>query len=198
MAQLIRASGRQCLSCCLRVLLVFFLVSTFFLPKTASSATDAVEIERQVKAAYLYKFGSYVEWPENVFPSITSPLIVGVVGADLLADELARIALGRTIGGRPVTVRKLRADEVLTGVNVLFIGRSSASRLVDILAAVKGHPLLTVTESEDALAAGSMINLVVVDGKVRFEASPKAAGVSNLNISARLLAAAYKIAAGTS
>jgi hypothetical protein len=150
-------------------------------------------VEQQVKAAYLYKFSAYVEWPEKSFPSPDSPLRIGIVGADALADELGKIAIGRTVNGRPVIVRKLRREDSLAGLNVLFIGSSNNKRLPEILAAVKGQPILIVTESDDALAVGGMINFVVIDGKVRFEIAPKTAGLSQLSISARLLAAAYKV-----
>lgn len=155
-------------------------------------------VERQVKAAYLYKFGSYVEWPERTFDSPLSPITIGVVAADALADELAQVVAGRSINGHPVSVRKLRREESVKGLNVLFIGHLSNAHLADILAAAKGQPILVITESEAALTLGSIINFVIVDGKVRFEVAPKTAGLLNLSISARLLAAAYKVAAGAS
>ena len=62
---------------------------------------------------------------------------------------------------------------------MLFIGRAESGRLADILAATKGLPMLTVTESEDALALGSTINFVIIDGKVRFEVAPKTASLGN-------------------
>lgn len=151
--------------------------------------------ERQVKAAYLFKFGSYVEWPEGTFSTPDTPLKIGTIDADALADELAQMAVGHSINGRAVTVRKFRREDAITDINVLFIGHSSATRLADILAMVKGRPVLTVTESENALALGSMINLIIVEGKVRFEVAPKPAVLS---ISARLLAAAHKVLLGVS
>lgn len=164
----------------------------------AQSLPQPEAVERQVKAAYLYKFGSYVEWPERTFDSPLSPLTIGVVAADALADELAQVVAGRTINGHPVNVRKLRREESVKGLNVLFIGRLNNARLADTLAAAKGQPILVITESEAALTLGSIINFVIVDGKVRFEVAPKTAGLLNLSISARLLAAAYKVAAGAS
>jgi hypothetical protein len=154
---------------------------------------DSGTVERQIKAAYLYKFGSYVDWPPAAFDNPASPLIIGIIGADALADELAQMVPGRTINGRSVSVRKLRPEDSLAGLNMLFIGRDSNGRLAEVLAAARGQPLLTVTESSEALAAGSMINFVIVDAKVRFEAAPKAAGQGSLSISARLLAAAYRV-----
>lgn len=155
-------------------------------------------IERQVKAAYLSKFGSYVEWPPQTFASPESPLRIGIIGADMMADDLAQMLAGRTVNGRQVTVRKLRREDSFDGLNILFIGRSNNNRLADILATTKTLPILTVTESDEALALGSTINFVIVNGRVRFEVAPKTAGQGQLNISARLLAAAYKVAQGAS
>lgn len=175
-------------------MLVCLLLALIVLRSTGAQAADRSDIiELQIKAAYLYKFGGYVEWPQQVFESPTSPLTIGVIGADALAIELAKIVVGRTINGHPVIVRKLRREDAVTGLNMLFIGRSNNDHLTEILAATKGQPLLTVTESAEALAIDSMINFVVINDKVRFEASPKAAGQNNLSISARLLAAAYRV-----
>ncbi len=179
-------------ACLLLVLLPGLLLHT------AARATELASVETQVKAAYLFKFGSYVEWPERTFVNANSPLQIGVVGADDLADELAQLSSGRTVNGRSVTVRKLRREDSVAGLNIIFIGRLSSGRTAEILAAARGQAMLTVTEADDALALGSMINFVVIGGKVRFEVAPRTAGQGNLNISARLLAAAYKVAAGSS
>jgi hypothetical protein len=146
-----------------------------------------------VKAAFLYRFASYVEWPPQVLPRAESPLVIGVIGADALGDELAQVVADRTVAGRPVTVRKLRRGEALTGVHVLFIGRSDAHRSADVLAAAKGKAVLTVTESEDAFALGSVINFVLLDDKVRFDVALRPAEMENLKISARLLSVARKV-----
>jgi hypothetical protein len=198
MAQLTGAAAIARKPMAMRWLLLtcFLLVALVgFRSVKAETADRPDAVEQQVKAAYLYKFGSYVEWPEKTFASPDSPLRIGVIGADALADELGKMAVGRTVNGRPVTVHKLRREDAVTGLNVLFIGSSTSNgRLSEILAAVKGQPILTVTESDDALAVGGMINFIVVDGKLRFEVAPKTAGLGRLSISARLLAAAYKVA----
>jgi len=159
---------------------------------------DAQADEYRVKAAFLYKFGSYIEWPSGAFARTDTPVTIGVMGADALADELEQIVAGRTINGRPVTVRKLRPGEAVARLHVLFVGRSDSSRLADILAAAKGQPLLTVTESEEALELGSMINFVVVEDKVRFDIAPPPSESSNLKISARLLGVARKVVSKSS
>ena len=149
--------------------------------------------EYRVKAAFLYKFGAYIEWPDGSFSRPDSPLVIGVAGADALAEDLAQIVAGRNVNGRPVSVRKVRAGGSLEGVHILFIGREDGGRLAEFLAAARGRPVLTVTESEDTLPPGSMINFVVVDDKVRFDVALVPADLGSLKISSRLLAVARKV-----
>ena len=190
--ELARTIERPLRACALSILVAAGIAG----PCAAQS--DAQTAEYRVKAAFLYKFGGYVEWPQGVFAKPDSPIAIGVIGADALAEELARIVAGRTINGRPVTVRKLRPGEAVASLHVLFVGRSDSSRLADILAAAKGQPLLTVTESEEALELGSMINFVVVEDKVRFDIAPPPSESSNLKISARLLGVARKVVSKSS
>ena len=190
--ELARTIERPLRACALSILVAAGIAG----PCAAQS--DAQTAEYRVKAAFLYKFGGYVEWPQGVFAKPDSPIAIGVIGADALAEELARIVAGRTINGRPVTVRKLRPGEAVARLRVLFVGRSDSSRLADILAAAKGQPLLTVTESEEALELGSMINFVVVEDKVRFDIAPPPSESSNLKISARLLGVARKVVSKSS
>ena len=161
-----------------------------------AQSTERDVVERQVKAAYLYKFGSYVEWPERAFPQSDNTIKIGIIGAGPLADELTQMVAGRSINGRQMSVRKMKPGDSHAGLHILFIGSASNDRLAEILAAVKGSPVLTITEAEDGLSLGAMINFVIVDGKLRFEVAPRTAQQGNLNISARLLSAALKVAGG--
>ena len=190
--ELARTIERPLRACALSILVAAGIAG----PCAAQS--DAQTAEYRVKAAFLYKFGGYVEWPQGVFAKPDSPIAIGVIGADALAEELARIVAGRTINGRPVTVRKLRPGEAVARLHVLFVGRSDSSRLADILAAAKGQPLLTVTETDEALKLGSMINFVVVEDKVRFDIAPPPSESSNLKISVRLLGVARKVVSKSS
>jgi uncharacterized protein DUF4154 len=160
--------------------------------------SDLQIAEYRVKAAFLYKFPSYVEWPAQVFERSDSPFVFGVAGADTLAEELGQVVVGRSIAGRPVLVRKLRRGDSVDGVHILFVGGTDGGRPAEILASAKGKPVLTVTESADAFALGSIINFVIVDDKVRFDVALRAAELCNLRVSARLLAVARKVLAGPS
>lgn len=162
----------------------------------AVSASAQAQTETQVKAAFLYKFGGFVEWPPAAFTAADAAFTIGVVGAEPLALELEQIVARRTVHGRRVEVRRLRRGEPLAGVHVLFIGRAEAPRLAGIIDAARGQPVLLVTESEDALAQGSMINFVAVEDKVRFDVALPPAERGQLRISARLLAVARKVVSG--
>lgn len=161
----------------------------------AVNAQNSGNVEIQIKAAYLLKFGNYVEWPPETFTGADKSFRIGIVGADELADELAQMVVGRAVNGRPITVRKLRAGESTSDMHLLFIGYPPGARLTDLLAQLQGRPTLVVTDSQEALAYGSMINFVVVDGRLRFEVAPKNAARGKIDISARLLATAFKVKA---
>lgn len=164
----------------------------------SSLAGQSEVVEYQVKAAFLYKFGAYVEWPAQSFAQADSPLVIGVMGAGAVADELTQMASGRNINGHPVSVKKLRRGEAITGVHILFVARADNEKLADTLSVVKGQPVLVVTETDSPPASGSTINFVVADEKVRFDIVLPSAESSNLKLSARLLTVARKVIAGPS
>jgi hypothetical protein len=154
---------------------------------------DALAAEYRVKAAFLYKFSAFVEWPPGVLTRPEQPFVIGVLNADALVDELVQVVAGRTVKTHPVAVRRLKPGDALDGVHMLFVGRSDVRRLTELLAPARGRPTLVVTESSDWLAAGSMINFVIVDDKVRFDVAPPSAEQGALHISARLLTVARKV-----
>lgn len=149
--------------------------------------------EYQVKAAFVYKFGDYVEWPPGTFAGDQAPLRIGVLGADELADELARIVAQRTMSGHPVEIRKLRTGDQALGQHLVFVGSDASGHLDEVLEAGRGQAMLVVTESAQALRRGSTINFVVVDTKVRFDIALAAAQERGIKISSRLLAVARKV-----
>ncbi|HEX4986750.1 MAG TPA: YfiR family protein [Burkholderiales bacterium] len=161
------------------------------MPLPVAGAAEAPDIEQRVKAAFLFKFGGYVEWPDGVFAGKDSPLVIGVAGADSMAEELTQLVAGRTMNGRSVTVRRIRAGEPVTNVHVLFVGRPEMARLGEFVA--QARPVLTVTDTEKGFSQGSVINFVVADNRVRFEVSLDAARRNGLKIGAPLLSVAMRV-----
>jgi hypothetical protein len=170
------------------MLLVLALCASALLPARAAEAA----VEQQVKAAYLYKFATYAEWPEGAFDSAGSPFVIGVAGSDEVAELLSRFVAGRTVGGHPVEVRRLERGASLAGLHMLY-ATGERGLVSEILAQARGYPVLTVTDSERAFAQGSMINFVIADNKLRFEVALRRVNTGRLRISARMLAAAHKV-----
>lgn len=154
---------------------------------------DALTAEYKVKAAYIYKIAGYIQWPKQALPESESTIVIGLLGADRLADELQAVVADRRIGSHPVVLRKLRRGEPMTDIQILFIGRAESPTVPAILASTRNKPVLTVTELEIDFSAGSIINFVVMDDKVRFDVAPRQGDLANLKISARLLTVARKI-----
>lgn len=160
----------------------------------ASDAQDARLLESRIKAAFLYKFAGYVEWPETAFAQSGMPLTIAVMGADSIAVELARVVAGRRVNDRSVIVRQLATGDPVASAHILFIGNSASAQIDRLLRAARR--VLIVTESEGALAQGSVINFVMVDQRVRFEISRVSAGKNQLKLSSRLLDVAQNVVEG--
>jgi hypothetical protein len=148
--------------------------------------------EASVKAAFLYKFASYVDWPPSALPPGESPFVVGVMGAEDVAAELERIVPGKAIHGHPATVRRVKEGESLAGVHLLFIGRGQ-SNLRTMLRAAQAPGLLLVTENERGLDWGGAINFVVSDERVGFEVALEPPERAGLKISSRMLNVARRV-----
>lgn len=168
------------------------------LPLNGWAQSENSAIESQVKAAFLYKFAGYVEWPPTAFERSDSPVVIGVVEAADFAQTLEQTVAGRSMNGRPVVVQRVARGDSLKGVHVLFIPRREAAALGDVLAQAKGLAILTVTDTERGLGAGCMINFVVENNKVRFDIAPEAAELSRIKISARLMSVARRVQGRTS
>lgn len=154
------------------------------------------QVVRQIEAAYLYKFASFVEWPPEAFAGPDSSFTIGLAGSDALADELEASLAGRTVNGRKVAVRRLRRGEAPTDVQMLVVGTPDARWARELYAAIKDRPVLTVAEPGAEPGADSMISFTVVDDRLRFEVSLRPIKPSRLKISALMLSAAYKVEKG--
>jgi hypothetical protein len=161
--------------------------------KEAPGRDTGVVLESGVKAAFLYRFLGYVEWPPGSAGDSNSPVTIGVFGADHIAAELSQIVTARTVNGRPLAVKRIKEGDQLTCIQVLFIGQTDAARIGQLLKMAQPRSILTVTETDGALAQGSVINFRMVEGRIRFEVSLEAADKSNLKLSSRMLAVAHHV-----
>lgn len=163
-------------------------------PAAAQNVASSTPLERRVKAAFLYKFLAYAEFPSSAFADANAPLTIGVIDADDLAAELAHIVAGRTVGGRAITVLALHESEIGTPVHMLFVGGQDAARVSRLLR--QANALLVVTESDNALPPGSAINFRIIDERVRFDVALDAAEKNGIKLSSRLLTVANRVQKG--
>ncbi len=148
--------------------------------------------EPAVKAAFLYKFSGYVEWPASAFPAPNSPVVIGIAGSDEVAAELEKLVPGRNVNGRAVLVRRVRDAESVRGVHVLFVGRGEGgARALTRAAHLQGA--LAVTEVDRGLELGAAINFVPAEDRIAFEVSLDSADKSGLRISSRMLTVARRV-----
>jgi hypothetical protein len=178
---------RLFLGCCL----LFMCVAPCVVAQTDG---DAATAERRIKAAFLYKFAGYVEWPDGAFPRPDTPVTIVIDGDDQLADEVAQVVAGRTVAGRTLVVRKLKKDASSLDAHILFARDVHEDR--PPISDMQSQPTLIVTDSRGALTRGSTINFLVVDEHVRFEVSLEDAERRGLRLSSRLLAVAQNLRTG--
>jgi hypothetical protein len=159
----------------------------------SAQAQPAAEVaEPTVKAAFLYKFAAYVEWPPATFTLPEAPFVIGVSGAEDVAAALDAIVPGRTVHDRRVQVKRLRDGESPRGLHMVFVGRDDAASRALVRSAPAAN-VLVVTQSERGLEQGASINFVTSEGRVGFEVSLDSAEHAGLKISSRMLTVARRV-----
>lgn len=148
--------------------------------------------ESAVKAAFLLKFASFVEWPAGTLPRSDQPMVIAVLGDDEVAVELESMVAGRQVEGRAVAIRRLTDRAGAGEAQILYIANRREIRLREVVDAVPG-PVLVVGDSPEALRAGAVLAFTPDAGRVRFSASLRSADARNLKLSARLLAVASSV-----
>ncbi|MEI6666962.1 MAG: YfiR family protein [Acidobacteriota bacterium] len=152
-----------------------------------ADAPDAPPTEHLVKAAFVYYFAQFVEWPGGAFLHDDSPVVIGLLGDDELSDAVEASVQKKTAGGRPFVVRRLGVEPALKLCHIVVVSASQAKSLDKLAAILDKAPVLTVGESDGFARGGGMINLVLDHGKVRMEINAAAAARVHLAISSRVL-----------
>jgi hypothetical protein len=163
--------------------------------RSASTETNPTS-EYQVKAAFLFHFSQFVDWPEETFKDASSPLTYCTIGEDPFHGALDASLSGKTIGARPFRVQHFKEQQDIRGCQILFIGAGEKRLLSAVLASLKGNSVLTVGESEHFVQDGGMIGFLLEENKIRFEINLEAAEYAKLKMSSRLLALAKTVIGG--
>jgi hypothetical protein len=147
--------------------------------------------EYQVKAAFVYNFAKFVQWPAGAFRDPNDPISICLLGEDPFGRSLEDTVAGRLIEGRPFTVRHISNLKQVEGCKVLFVSSKQDKHPPVSLADVRADGILTIGESQVAASDGVVINFRIDSGKVRFDINVAAAERAKLRISSRLLSLAH-------
>ena len=149
--------------------------------------------EYEVKAAFLYKFASFVEWPPE---SVNVPLCIAVVGQDPFGAALDDVVKGKSINGRGFLIKRFKSGQDASGCHIVFISASEKSRVRSVLDQLRGSSILTVSDIPGFCQGGGMIDFELLEQKVRFEINPEAAERARLKVSSKLLSVAKIVREG--
>lgn len=143
--------------------------------------------EYEIKAAFIYNFAKFVQWPSEAFAASNSPLVIGVLGDDPFGSMLDRTIEGKYVNSRRLEVQRYREVRDLRACQILYVCSSENKHLAKVLDAVKNWHTLTVGESEMFCQNGGILGFYIENKKVRFEANLEASRKANLSISSKLL-----------
>ncbi|HEY7496877.1 MAG TPA: YfiR family protein [Vicinamibacterales bacterium] len=152
----------------------------------ARSQTATID---EVKAAFLFNFAKFVEWPDGD----AGPLQIGVLGNDNVSDSLREIVRGKSVNGRSLASRRVTANDDLASLDLFFVGASEKSRIPDLLKRLDGTSVLTVSDVDKFCHQGGVIALTQEGNHVRFDINLDAAERSKLKVSSKLLALARTV-----
>jgi len=156
------------------------------------SQVQAPLSEAQAKAAFILNFARYVEWPAAAFATRESPVVACLVERAALLGALTALE-GRMVQGRPLKVRRSSGADDLRGCHVVFIGEADERRIVPLLHALAGQPVLTVGDADRFVDLGGAIGIVLGDERLQFEVNRGALEQAQLKASASLLKLARSV-----
>lgn len=169
--------------------LVAILVVAAGLVRLSASSVDGLS-EYEVKAAFLFNFTRFVEWPGSAFANDKAPIVIGLFHSDPFGAALRRVVEGQTVRGRAVEVRVVKSYDEVRTCHLVFVSAAEERRIPDLLRSGAVSRVLAVGESSGFAQAGGMMNFVMDGSRVRFEVNLRAAERAGLKLSSRLLSMA--------
>ncbi len=169
-----------------RFLVVGACVCAMLIAAPRSRAQEGAS-EYEVKAAFLFNFVKFIEWPDDAFTDSHSPIVIGILGQDPFEGAMDRTISGKSVNSRPLVVKRLSQAHEARSCHIVFVCSSEKKRLAQIFGSLVGANVLTVSETDDFLRAGGAINFVIENHRVRFEVNTIAAHRARLKISSKLL-----------
>ena len=178
----------------LRALTATLLLALFGHGAAAQTPDQAVTINREysIKAAFLYHFATYVEWPPQAFPAEKkTPFVIGLYQSDPFGTALSQIAQTKTVDGHPIEVRLLKSTDGIAQCQILFVPKSATpEQQAAALRATKNSLILVIGEADDFIERGGNAQFFLEGNKVRFAFSAELSKREDLKVSSKLLSLA--------
>ncbi|MBI3804694.1 MAG: YfiR family protein [Nitrospirae bacterium] len=153
--------------------------------------------EYQVKAAFLYNFAKFVEWPTETLNG-GEPFVIGILGRDPFNGFIDEAISGKSVRDRPIVVKRFSKIEEAAGAQILFISGSEGEKVGRLLKHLDRTPILTVSDLKRFAEQGGMIQLVMDENRVRFAVNLTAVERTGLKPSSQLLRLARIVPEGGS
>ncbi len=167
---------------------ILLIAAALLAPAASLRAADEPTREQQVRAAFVFNFMQFVEWPADAFADEKAPLVVGMVGGETFGAAMEKALGGKAIGGRGIVLKRYAtAGQIENGCHVVVLALPDRESFRLVRERVGGTPALLVGEGESFCRDGGMIRLFNEENRVRFEINPHAAERAKLKIAAKLL-----------
>jgi hypothetical protein len=143
--------------------------------------------EYRVKAAFLFNFTQFVEWPAGALDGTGTPFVIGILGENPFGNYLREIVAGESVNGHPLTIHQYKNVDEIKLCHILFINPVETSQIREVTTALQGRNILTVSDAASFIQSGGMIRLIKIDNKIRIQVNPVKAKEADLIISSKLL-----------
>ncbi len=163
------------------------------MPLLATAADLPKLTESEVKAAYIFNFAKYIEWPDSAFSSTNTPIIIGVLGSDPIGENLRTAIAGKLVNGRAFELRQAKLDAGLAACHILYLPATERTSFADLAPLLRDYPVLTVSDADAFILQGGVIGLVKRGGNIRLQINLDAANAAGLKVSSRLLTLADQV-----
>jgi hypothetical protein len=170
------------------------VVAAIALSGVVGRAQDVTE--PSLKAAFIYNFAKFTEWPADVLSGST-PFTACVLGDAPIGDALERSVKGRQLVGHVIAVQRVAPDGPLKACHLLYISGLKAAQIAGIVDAIKGAPVLTISDVDDFARMGGIAHVFVENGKMRFDLNLELAKRARLQLSSKLLVLAARVHDGS-
>lgn len=167
--------------------IAFLGLILLLLPGASGRAQDSQPSEYELKAAFLFNFAKFVDWPPEAVPPKNTPFIIGILGENPFGADLEKVIRDKKVNDHPIEIKPCRTAAEATNCHILFICSSEKDHLAEIVKSLNQASVLTVGESDRFIEGGGMIRFFTESKKIRFQINDEVAKKAKLKISSKLL-----------